>query len=80
VDKLIEAGRLEFDIEKRKEIYHKIAQILAEEQPYTFLYYPKSLIALHKRFKNIEEAPAGIMHNFIDWYVDKKERKYHITQ
>lgn len=80
VDKLIEAGRLEFDIEKRKEIYHKFARILAEEQPYTFLYYPKSLIALHKRFKNIEEAPAGIMHNFIDWYVDKKERKYNITQ
>ncbi|MCA1979909.1 MAG: peptide-binding protein [Calditerrivibrio sp.] len=80
VDKLIEDGRVEFDLEKRKAIYHKISQILAEEQPYTFLYYPKSLIAINKRFKNIEEAPAGIMHNFIDWYVDKKERKYNITK
>ncbi len=80
VDKLIEQGRVEFDIEKRKNIYHKIAQILADDQPYTFLYYPKALIALHKRFKNVEEAPAGIMHNFIDWYVEKDQRRYKLTK
>ncbi|MEF3255204.1 MAG: peptide-binding protein [Deferribacterales bacterium] len=80
VDKLIEEGRLEFDIEKRKKIYHKISQILADDQPYIFLYYPKALIAINKRFKNIEEAPAGIMHNFIDWYVEKNQRKYNITR
>lgn len=80
VDTLIEQGRIEFDIEKRKQIYHKIAQILADDQPYTFLYYPKALIALHKRFKNVEEAPAGIMHNFIDWYVEKDQRRYKLTK
>jgi len=80
VDELIEKGRVEFDMEKRKDIYHKIAKILADDQPYTFLFYPESLIALHKRFKNIEEAPAGIMHNFIDWYVEKDQRKYKLTK
>ncbi|MCX8084184.1 MAG: peptide-binding protein [Calditerrivibrio sp.] len=80
IDELIEKGRLEFDVNKRKEIYHEISRILAEDQPYTFLYYPKALIAVHKRFKNIEEAPAGIMHNFIDWYVEKEERKYNLTK
>lgn len=80
VDKLIEEGRLEFDVQKRVKIYHKISQILAEDQPYTFLFYPKALIALHKRFKNVEEAPAGIMHNFIDWYVEKDQRRYKLTR
>jgi peptide/nickel transport system substrate-binding protein len=37
VDKLLLEGRRNFDIEKRKKIYHRIHEILAEDQPYTFL-------------------------------------------
>ncbi|UOD34780.1 peptide-binding protein [Deferribacteraceae bacterium V6Fe1] len=80
VDKLIEEGRVEFDFEKRKAIYDKIQEILAEEQPYTFLYVGESLIALNNRFENVEPAPAGLMHNFIKWYVKKENRKYIFTQ
>jgi peptide/nickel transport system substrate-binding protein len=28
------------------------------------------------RFRGIEPAPAGIMHNFIRWYVPKEEQRY----
>ncbi|KAA0257758.1 peptide-binding protein [Deferribacter autotrophicus] len=80
VDKLIELARTEFDTEKRKEYYYKIQEIFAEEQPYTFLYVPDALIALHKRFRNVKPAPAGLMYNFIEWYVPKSEQKYHFTQ
>lgn len=80
VDKLIEEGRVEFDFKKRKGIYDKIQEILAEDQPYTFLYVGESLIALSNRFENVEPAPAGLMHNFIKWYVKKENRKYVFTQ
>lgn len=47
VDRLIEAGRTEYDREKRKKIYFKIHDLIAEDQPYTFLYVPLSTPALH---------------------------------
>jgi peptide/nickel transport system substrate-binding protein len=80
VDKLIQDARVEFDFDKRKKMYDRIQEILAEEQPYTFLYVGESLIALSNRFENIEPAPAGLMHNFIRWYVKKENRKYFFTQ
>jgi peptide/nickel transport system substrate-binding protein len=76
VDRLLEEGRRTFDMEKRKKAYFRIQEILAEEQPYVFLYYPDSLPAVHKRIRGIEPAPAGISYNFIKWYVPKGERKY----
>jgi len=76
VDSLIEAGRREFDPEKRIEMYKKIHRYLAEDAPYTFLFFPYALPAVNKRFKGIEPAPAGISYNFIDWYVPENEIKY----
>lgn len=74
VDRLIEEGRRTFDREKRKKCYYRIQEILAEEQPYTFLYVPDALPVVSARFRGIEPAPAGISYNFIRWYVPKEEQ------
>lgn len=76
VDRLLEDGRREFNQEKRKIIYHKIHQILYDEQPYVFLYVPDALPIVHTRFKGIEPSPLGIGYNFIKWYVPKHQQKY----
>jgi len=76
VDHLLEEGRSTFDIEKRKKAYYRIQDILAEEQPYTFLYVPDSLPVVSSRIRGIEPAPAGIGHNLIKWYVPKLEQRY----
>lgn len=78
VDRLIEEARHTFDIEKRRECYFRIQEILADEQPYTFLYVPEALPIVHARFKGIEPAPAGISYNFIKWYVPKRLQHYTI--
>ncbi|TCK61791.1 peptide-binding protein [Seleniivibrio woodruffii] len=75
-DKLLIEGRKEFDTEKRKEYYFKAQEILAEEQPYTFLYVPDALVAVNKRFHEVQPAPAGIGYNQEDWWVDKDKQKY----
>ncbi|MGE5752152.1 MAG: peptide-binding protein [Deltaproteobacteria bacterium] len=76
VDRLLEEGRRTFDMEKRKKAYFRFQEILAEEQPYVFLYAPEALPVFHKRFYGIEPAPAGIGYNFIKWYVPASEQKY----
>jgi len=76
VDRLLVEGRRTFDIEKRKKIYYRIHEILAEEQPYAFLYVPDALPIVHKRFKGIEVAPLGIMYNFIKWHVPKDRMEW----
>ncbi|MBI3252893.1 MAG: peptide-binding protein [Candidatus Omnitrophica bacterium] len=75
-DRLMEEARRIFPEAERAKIYHRLHGILSEDEPYTFLYVPESLVALHRRFKGVEPAPAGIGHNFIEWYVLKNERKY----
>lgn len=76
MDRLIEKGRGTFDLEERRRCYYRIQEILAEDQPYTFLYVPDALPVVSARFRGIEPAPAGIMHNFIRWYVPKEEQVY----
>ena len=76
VDKLIEAARGTYDLDERAKCYRKIHAILAEEQPYTFLYFPYALPAVNKRFKGIIPAPAGISYDFINWYVPENEQRY----
>jgi peptide/nickel transport system substrate-binding protein len=76
VDRLIEEGRGTFDIGKRKACYYRIQDILAEEQPYTFLYVPDELPVVSSRVRGIEPAPAGISYNFIHWYVPGNEQVY----
>ncbi len=76
VDRLLVEGRHTFAREKRKRIYGRIQEILAEEQPYTFLYVPMALPVIHRRFRGIEPAPAGISYNLIRWWVPKAEQRY----
>jgi peptide/nickel transport system substrate-binding protein len=79
VDKLLEEGRHTFDREKRRQAYFRFQEILAEDQPYTFLFVPDALPTVHKRFRGIKPAPAGISYNFPKWYVPKGEQKYTIS-
>jgi peptide/nickel transport system substrate-binding protein len=79
VDELLEQGRRTFDRAERKRIYDRFQEILVADQPYTFLYYAKSLPAVHCRFQGIEPAPAGIGYNFERWYVPEAIQKYAVT-
>lgn len=76
VDQILEEGRRVFDQEQRKAYYDRFQEILAEEQPYTFLYIGEALPAVSKRFRGVEPAPAGIRYNFNKWFVPKAEQKY----
>ena len=76
VDALLEKGRASCHQKERVATYHRIQEILAEDQPYVFLYFQDSLWAVSSRVRGIKPAPAGIGYNFIDWFVPKPLQRY----
>ncbi|MDD4180158.1 MAG: ABC transporter substrate-binding protein [Victivallaceae bacterium] len=64
-DRLIEEIRVEFDFEKRVKLANKLHRLLHEEQPYTFLFAPDSLLAIARRYQNVHKFPLGIADDII---------------
>jgi peptide/nickel transport system substrate-binding protein len=56
-DQLIEEIRITMDEEKRNQMYFRFQEIVADQQPYVFLFSPKSCMAISKRFKNSDAVP-----------------------
>ena len=63
------------DPQKRIELYREFQQILNQEQPYTFLFIQKSILAVEQRFQNINLYPAGP--RSLEWWVPKAQQRYH---
>jgi peptide/nickel transport system substrate-binding protein len=75
-DACLEAARSTFDQAERKKRYDRFQEILHRDQPYCFLFVPYTLSAVHKRFRGIEPAPAGIFHNTNLWWAPHGEQRY----
>lgn len=80
LDKLLVAARRTFDPAKRKALMDRAQVILAEDQPYTFLYVPDALPVVHARFQGIKPAPAGISYDFIRWWVPKAMQRHSLAR
>ncbi len=78
LDKLLVEGRHTLNQEERKRIYYRVQEILAEDQPYTFLYIPMTLEAIHRRFRGVKAAPIGVGYNIERWWVPKSEQRYFV--
>ncbi len=60
LDKLIVELRGTFDMKQRVELAHRIAAILHEDQPYTFLFAQYALVAVSGRYRDVRVMPMGI--------------------
>ena len=71
VDKLLEKGRKELDINKRELIYHKFSEQLLNDSPIVYLYAGYGLSAVNKRVQGIKNPspPAGMYHNSYEWFL-----------
>ena len=67
---IFDKASLELDFNKRKALYDKYQQIVAEENPVIYLYAPANIIAIRKKFKNIYPTNlGGILHNIEEVYI-----------
>jgi len=59
LDQLVEFARGEVDMQKRKEAYREVQQILAEEVPYISLFFMNNICVSSKRIEGIQLYPEG---------------------
>ena len=59
VDALLEEGRVTFDGEKRREVYHRLQRRLHELEPITCLFYFSSPVLHDRRLRGVTPSPLG---------------------
>ena len=67
IDAMIEASQEMINRQHLAKIWQEMFKIIAEENPYLFLYIPNSITAVNKKIKHIQPAQSGIWHNYIEW-------------
>jgi peptide/nickel transport system substrate-binding protein len=76
VDRLLEQGRMSCVQAERTRYYHRLQEVLAEDQPIVFLYFRDALPVVSSRVKGIVPSPNGIRYNFHEWFVPKHLQRY----
>ena len=72
VQVLTNSGAL--DREKQLTVNQRLHQLLAEEQPYTFLWTLTNYAAIHKKVRHVELHPFKLFTFADTWYIAKKEQ------
>jgi peptide/nickel transport system substrate-binding protein len=76
VDELLERGRSSCHEAERVPIYHRLHEVLAEDQPLVFLYWGQYLPAVASRVHGIVPTNNGILYNFEKWFVPKELQRF----
>ncbi len=75
VDSLIVEAKLTLDHEKRRTINRKLHTLLAEEQPYTFLWTLTNYSAFHKKLRRVQIHPYKFFSFADEWFIPTSEQK-----
>ena len=68
VDHLIEVGREEMDQGKAARIWQETQDLIYQDQPYTFLFWKAKIVAVNRRFKNVNPIPLSSIYGLESWY------------
>ncbi len=75
-DKLIEAGKLEYDDEKRAVIYRQLHKLIHDDYPVSFLVCPNQIMIISDRFQNVKIFAPRPCFDITMWWVPKALQKY----
>jgi len=75
-DKLIEAGRLEYDQEKRAVIYRQLQKVIHDDYPVCFLFNPHVILIVSDRFQNVKTFAPRPCFDITSWWVPRPQQKY----
>ncbi len=71
LEKIFKQGALELNFERRKEIYDKYQEIVANENPLVYLYAPLNISAIRKKVKNVFPTKiGGLIYNMAEIYIE----------
>lgn len=72
-DRLMELNRMEFDETKRIEYMKEFQRIVADEQPYTFLWMPYYPAVYNRRLNNVHFSYVRPGYNPAQWWVPRSQ-------
>jgi peptide/nickel transport system substrate-binding protein len=75
-DKLIAAGKLEYDDEKRAVLYRQLHQIIHDDYPVCFLFNPHVILLISNRFENVKMFAPRPCFDITTWWVPRDRQKY----
>jgi len=75
VDGLINESKLTLDHEKRRTINRKLHAILADENPYTYLWTLTNYAAYHKKVRRVAIHPYKFFSYADEWFIEEKDQK-----
>ncbi len=76
VDSLLEVALATADHGLAKPTWDRLQEIVAEDLPMAFLYYPETLIGASKRLRNVQPHILSPFNNISEWWIDPADRKY----
>lgn len=74
IDRLLEQLSTTVDRARARELWVEYQNVVIEEQPYLFFYFPNQLIGASTRMQGVEMDQRGIWLNAKDWYIDPDRR------
>lgn len=74
MDRLLEALSMTVDRDEALALWAEYQQVVMEEQPYTFFYFPDRLDGINQRVKGVEMDARGDWLNIREWYLDPTTR------
>ena len=75
-DKLIAAGKLEYDDAKRALIYNQLHRLIHDDYPCCFLFNPHVILLVSKRFQNVKVFAPRPCFDITSWWVPPSMQKY----
>ena len=83
VDKLIEQAGRELDFNKRVAMFQQLHEILAADQPYTWVIQVSVKWAINKRVKNVKESRGWGLFTWypgeMDWWIPRDQRTHEVA-
>ena len=76
VDSLLELAVTLPDRQMAKPVWDRLQEVVAEDLPMVFLYYPETLIGVNTRVRSVRPHILSPYNNINEWWVSPEERKY----
>ena len=74
IDRFLERLRVTIDRDEARALWRDYQQVLMQEQPYTFFYFPDRLDGVNRRVRDVEMDARGEWQNIRAWYLDPASR------
>ena len=75
VDSLLDETRTTLDIEKKRTIYKKLHEVLAQDAPYTYLWTLTNYAAYNRKLRRVQIHPTRFFTYINEWYIPKEEQE-----